>query len=77
MTMIVIMIMMMMTYRYLHFTLYKENMETSEAIAHLANKCRTNEKYFGFAGTKDRRGRTVQRVSVSNQQPITAQYCTN
>ena len=40
-------------------------METAEAIGHLANKCRSMEKYFGFAGTKDRRGRTVQRVSVS------------
>ena len=51
--------------RFLHFTLYKENMETFEAISHLAKKCRTDEKHFGFAGTKDRRGRTTQRVSVS------------
>ena len=51
--------------KHLHFSLYKENMETAEAIGHLANKCRSMEKYFGFAGTKDRRGRTVQRVSVS------------
>ena len=40
-------------------------METSEAISLLANKVRANEKFFGFAGTKDRRGRTTQRVSVS------------
>ena len=51
--------------KYLHFTLYKENMETYEAISLLANKCRTEEKHFGFAGTKDRRGRTTQRVAVS------------
>ena len=51
--------------RYLHFTLFKENMETFEAISHLSKKCRTEEKHFGFAGTKDRRGRTTQRVSVS------------
>eukprot|EP00092_Neocalanus_flemingeri_P008480 GFUD01009137.1.p1 GENE.GFUD01009137.1~~GFUD01009137.1.p1 ORF type:complete len:626 (-),score=148.89 GFUD01009137.1:126-2003(-) len=51
--------------KYLHFTLYKENMETYEAISLLANKCRTDEKHFGFAGTKDRRGRTTQKVSVS------------
>ena len=51
--------------KYLHFTLYKENSETYEAISLLAKKCHTNEKYFGFAGTKDRRGRTSQRVSVS------------
>ena len=51
--------------RFLHFTLYKENMETFEAISHLSKKVRTDEKHFGFAGTKDRRGRTTQRVSVS------------
>ena len=51
--------------KYLHFTLYKENMETYEAISHLSKKCRTEEKHFGTAGTKDRRGRTTQRVSVS------------
>ena len=51
--------------KYLHFTLYKENSETYEAISLLAKRCRTDEKYFGFAGTKDRRGRTTQRVSVS------------
>ena len=51
--------------KYLHFTLYKENCETYEAISLLASRCRTEEKHFGFAGTKDRRGRTTQRVSVS------------
>ena len=51
--------------KYLHFTLYKENMETAEAVGLLAGKVRSNEKYFGFAGTKDRRGRTTQRVSAS------------
>jgi len=51
--------------KYLHFTLFKENAETYEAISLLANRCRTDEKHFGFAGTKDRRGRTTQRVSVS------------
>ena len=51
--------------KYLHFSLYKENMETGEAISLLAAKCRSMDKYFGFAGTKDRRGRTTQRVSVS------------
>lgn len=51
--------------RYLHFSLYKENMETFEACSQLANKVRTQVKFFSFAGTKDKRGRTVQRISVS------------
>ena len=51
--------------KYLHFTLYKENCETYVAISLLDIRCRTKEKLFLFAGTKDRRGRTTQRVSVS------------
>jgi len=51
--------------RFLHFSLYKENMETFEACSQLANKVRTQVKFFSFAGTKDKRGRTVQRISVS------------
>lgn len=51
--------------RFLHFTLFKENCETSEAVNDLAFKTRVNPKHFSFAGTKDRRGRTLQRVSVS------------
>jgi len=51
--------------RFLHFSLFKENTETFDAISLLAGKCRTDAKYFGFAGTKDRRGRTTQRCSVS------------
>ena len=43
----------------------QENTETFDAISLLAGKCRTDAKYFGFAGTKDRRGRTTQRCSVS------------
>ena len=35
------------------------------AISLLANRCRTVEKDFGFAGTKGRRVRTRQKVSVS------------
>jgi tRNA(Glu) U13 pseudouridine synthase TruD len=31
----------------------------------MANNCRCEEKRFGFAGTKDRRGRTVQRLSAA------------
>jgi len=51
--------------RFLHFTLYKENCETFEAIGGLAQKTRVDPKHFSYAGTKDRRGRTLQRISVS------------
>ncbi|KAF2757172.1 tRNA pseudouridine synthase D [Pseudovirgaria hyperparasitica] len=49
---------------YLHFTLYKENKDTMESIAYLASQMKVPAKSFQFAGTKDRRGVTVQRVCV-------------
>ena len=51
--------------RFLHFTLFKQNCETFEAIGGIAQKTRVDPKHFSYAGTKDRRGRTLQRVSVS------------
>ncbi|OAX78429.1 hypothetical protein ACJ72_07265, partial [Emergomyces africanus] len=49
---------------HLHFTLYKENKDTMEVVTFLARQMKMNAKQFGFAGTKDRRGVTVQRVSA-------------
>ncbi|PSR94452.1 pseudouridine synthase [Coniella lustricola] len=49
---------------YLHFTLYKENKDTMEAVNHIARMTKTRSAGFGFAGTKDRRAATVQRVSA-------------
>ncbi|KAF3892343.1 Pseudouridine synthase, TruD [Trichophyton interdigitale] len=49
---------------YLHFTLYKENKDTMEVISFLSRQLKVAPKAFQFAGTKDRRGATAQRVSV-------------
>ena len=49
---------------YLHFTLYKENKDTMEVVSYLARSLKMKPQSFQFAGTKDRRGVTVQRVSV-------------
>ena len=49
---------------YLHFTLFKENKDTMEVISYLARQLKMKPQAFQFAGTKDRRGITVQRVSV-------------
>ena len=49
---------------YLHFHLYKENRDTAEAIQSIARCLRIPPKSFQFCGTKDRRGITVQSVSV-------------
>ncbi|OAL17952.1 hypothetical protein AYO22_11108 [Fonsecaea multimorphosa] len=49
---------------YVHFTLYKENKDTLEVVSYLTKQLKTNNKTFQFAGTKDRRAVTVQRVSA-------------
>lgn len=48
---------------FLHFTLYKENKETMEAISVVARFLHIPPKAIQFAGTKDRRAATTQRVS--------------
>ncbi|KAM0324332.1 hypothetical protein ACHAQA_008113 [Verticillium albo-atrum] len=49
---------------YLHFTLFKENRDTMDAIHQLARAGRAKPQHFAFAGTKDRRAATSQRCSV-------------
>ena len=49
---------------YLHFTLSKENRDTMQSISWLAKRLNMKPSAFEFAGTKDRRGVTAQRVSV-------------
>jgi tRNA pseudouridine13 synthase len=52
---------------FLHFNLYKENKDTMEIVGFLGSKLGGGAKAFGFAGTKDRRACTVQRVCVKRQ----------
>ncbi|KAL2271825.1 hypothetical protein VTJ83DRAFT_1196 [Remersonia thermophila] len=54
---------------YLHLTLYKENKDTMDAINTIARFLKIKASNFGFAGTKDRRAATVQRISVFGQKP--------
>ncbi|KAK5134491.1 hypothetical protein LTR08_006408 [Meristemomyces frigidus] len=49
---------------YLHFTLYKENKDTMEVLHFMATQLKVPAKTFQFAGTKDRRGVTVQKVAI-------------
>jgi tRNA pseudouridine13 synthase len=49
---------------FIHFTLQKTNRETQDALAHLSRILHANVKDLSVAGTKDKRGVTVQRVSV-------------
>ncbi len=50
--------------QYLHFSIYKENKDTMEVLSYLSRQMKINMKTFQFAGTKDRRGVTVQRASA-------------
>jgi tRNA pseudouridine13 synthase len=52
---------------YLHFTLYKENKDTMEVVGFLGSQTGGGPKSYSFAGTKDRRACTVQRVCVKRQ----------
>lgn len=48
---------------YTTFVLYKENMDTIEAVNRIATMLRMRPSCLGYAGTKDKRGKTCQRVS--------------
>jgi tRNA pseudouridine13 synthase len=49
---------------YLHFTLFKDNRDTMDAVSQIARMLRTKPQMIGYAGTKDRRASTAQRCSV-------------
>ncbi|KAL3620839.1 hypothetical protein CASFOL_035751 [Castilleja foliolosa] len=53
--------------KFLRFHLYKENKDTQEALGLLAKMLGVQPKSFGFAGTKDKRAVTTQRVTVFKQ----------
>eukprot|EP01012_Entosiphon_sulcatum_P042377 TRINITY_DN5638_c0_g1_i1.p1 TRINITY_DN5638_c0_g1~~TRINITY_DN5638_c0_g1_i1.p1 ORF type:complete len:663 (+),score=108.80 TRINITY_DN5638_c0_g1_i1:22-1989(+) len=53
------------TPQYCHFTLFKVNFDTPAALAIIAKGVRAPVKNFNICGTKDKRGVTSQRVSVS------------
>ncbi|CAB4410147.1 unnamed protein product [Rhizophagus irregularis] len=50
---------------YCQFTLYKENKDTIEAINFLSKLIKVHAKTFSYAGTKDRRAITVQKVTAN------------
>lgn len=49
---------------YLHFTLFKENRDTLDAVNQISRMLRVKPQAVGYAGTKDRRASTAQRCSV-------------
>ncbi|XP_054804003.1 multisubstrate pseudouridine synthase 7 [Prosopis cineraria] len=56
------------TGKFLRFHLYKENKDTQEALGVIGKMLGVQPKSFGFAGTKDKRSVSTQRVTVFKQQ---------
>ena len=55
--------------KFLHFTMLKWNIGTSDAIMRLANVMNINPRNMSYAGLKDKRGITSQRVSCKMLEP--------
>ncbi|XP_048136493.1 multisubstrate pseudouridine synthase 7 isoform X2 [Rhodamnia argentea] len=53
--------------KFLRFHLYKENKDTQEALGLIGKMLGTQSRSFGFAGTKDKRAVSTQRVTVFKQ----------
>lgn len=49
---------------YLHFTLFKDNRDTMDAVNQVARMLRVKPQVIGYSGTKDRRASTAQRCSI-------------
>ncbi|XP_071455236.1 pseudouridylate synthase 7 homolog [Hetaerina americana] len=55
--------------KFVHFVLYKENLDTMEAANVIAQKLRIPIGKFTYAGTKDRRAKTTQIACVPRVHP--------
>ncbi|PON87117.1 Pseudouridine synthase [Trema orientale] len=53
--------------KFLRFHLYKENKDSQEALGLIAKMLGIQPRSFGFAGTKDKRSVSTQRVTVFKQ----------
>ena len=53
-----------MAENFCRFALYKENMDSSGALALLARTLRCSPSSLGIAGNKDKRAVTVQQVTA-------------
>ena len=49
---------------YIHFTMQKTNRDTQDALGYLSRMLHCNVRDLSVAGTKDKRGVTVQRVAL-------------
>ncbi|KAK9512607.1 hypothetical protein O3M35_000996 [Rhynocoris fuscipes] len=52
---------------FLHFTLYKENIDTTNVVSLIARKLRVRTNTISYSGTKDKRGKTTQRMCIKRR----------
>lgn len=50
--------------KFLHFTLYKENIDSNQAMRAIARHLNLSTRQMQFCGTKDKRAVTLQRVAI-------------
>ncbi|ESO99516.1 hypothetical protein LOTGIDRAFT_113644 [Lottia gigantea] len=50
--------------KYCKFVLYKENKDTMDTISLISKNMRLNANLFSYAGTKDKRAKTTQEITV-------------
>ncbi|CBH16014.1 hypothetical protein, conserved [Trypanosoma brucei gambiense DAL972] len=55
--------------KFLHFTLYKENIDSNHALREVASYLHVPTRSLLFSGTKDKRAVTLQRVAVRGVSP--------
>ncbi|CRK94027.1 CLUMA_CG007551, isoform A [Clunio marinus] len=56
-------------HEFTYFILHKENIDTLQAIALLSQKLGVKPSFFTYAGTKDKRAKTSQWISVKKMEP--------
>lgn len=54
-------------------SMYKENIDTIQAVSLISRQLRINPKRIGYAGTKDKRGKTTQLLSFFKIEPTQIQ----
>ena len=52
-----------------HFNLFKMQFDTMDCVSRIGGLLRVQPKAFAFAGTKDRRSASIQRISVAGIEP--------
>ncbi|XP_067642840.1 pseudouridylate synthase 7 homolog [Eurosta solidaginis] len=54
---------------YVHFLVFKSNMDTSEAASKLAGHLRTHPSKINYCGSKDKRAKTTQKFCIKRREP--------